>query len=214
LRDFEGIDWSGLPFRPLPLSQCGNLPARHPPSRTLPLAAPEDKLLLLGGFSGRELGDCHAFDIAAGKWACPAAPAGGADGAAPAGCAGCAGAIPPRSVFGAAAHACGGGRGGAGCGHGGHVLLYGGEVDPSTQGHAGAGGFSAEVLCLDPKSRACHALAPAPDVASSAAPGPRGWFGAAAAGAGAGGGGAAVVVFGGVDADNRRLDDVWVLQHA
>ena len=110
---------------------------------------------MLGGFSGRELGDCLAFDTASRRWR--AAPE-----------------IPPRSVFGAAVHVCsskdaaghghghgaegteggggvGGGGGGDGCGHGGHVLLFGGEVDPSTQGHAGAGGFSGEVCPALPR---------------------------------------------------------------
>ena len=112
---------------------------------------------MLGGFSGRELGDCLAFDTASRRWR--AAPE-----------------IPPRSVFGAAVHVCsskdaaggghghghghgaegvgggvGGGGGGDGCGHGGHVLLFGGEVDPSTQGHAGAGGFSGEVRPAVPR---------------------------------------------------------------
>lgn len=104
---------------------------------------------MLGGFSGKELGDAHAFDIATKTWACPPAPAqthadaAAADAAA--GCGGCALAIPPRSVFGAAVHVCDGAGGGAGCGHGGHVVVFGGEVDPSTQGHAGAGCFSDEV---------------------------------------------------------------------
>ena len=33
--------------------------------------------------------------------------------------------------------------------HGFDLFRYGGEVDPSTQGHEGAGNFSNEVFCFD-----------------------------------------------------------------
>eukprot|EP00967_Tisochrysis_lutea_P100225 scaffold149341_cov16-Tisochrysis_lutea.AAC.1 len=30
-----------------------------------------------------------------------------------------------------------------------HLIVFGGEIDPSTQGHAGAGDFSDDLLCWD-----------------------------------------------------------------
>ncbi|GBF97397.1 hypothetical protein Rsub_09562 [Raphidocelis subcapitata] len=183
LRDLWRYDPREAAWEEMPAAPEGALPR----GGAALVASPEgDALFVLGGFSGRELGDCHAFDTAARAWR-PAPE------------------IPPRSVFGAAVHACGGG-GGGGCRHAGHVVLFGGEVDPSTQGHAGAGGFSAEVHCIDPKRGDTHAVTPAPDAAAGA-PCARGWFASASVGG-------SLVVCGGVDTANVRLDDVWVLAHA
>lgn len=196
------------------------------------------------------------FDVSSRKWQCTAASAeesaaGGCCGgqaAGPAGAGGGGDAQPTgRSVFGAGVHSCGQAHAAGGmCDHHGHIVTFGGEVDPSTQGHAGegtaclplaipcfvcvfsrlitrrrqqagvllpcptnvrhhacrpagAGGFSSELWCLDTASLRWHKLA-----AEGPAPCARGWFGSCLVDG-------ALVVHGGVDVDNRRLDDLYTL---
>lgn len=67
------------------------------------------------GFCGDELEDLHAYNIASNTWRNLGPQAG----------------LPARSVFGAELHSCGA----AGCGHAGHVLLFGGEVSQATSLH-------------------------------------------------------------------------------
>jgi hypothetical protein len=143
-------------------------------------------LWVVGGFTGAEAGDVHRFDLAAGAW----------EAVAPAGAA-----LRPRSVFGRAAHACGS-AGGNACAHAGHIVLFGGEVDPADAalGHAGAGEFAADVLCLDTARREWHAEAPG----GAAAPAARGWAASAATPAG-------LALHGGVAEGNGRLSDLWLL---
>ena len=78
------------------------------------IALGRDKLLVLGGFSGKENSDVHAYDIAAQTWQQLASTTEAA----------CS--LTPRSVF-TAAHVA--------AEHA--VIVYGGEVDPSDKGHAG-----------------------------------------------------------------------------
>lgn len=61
-----------------------------------------------------------------------------------------------------------------------------------------------QVFCVDPSTKECHAL----DVAAGAAAAPRarGWFACAAPGG-------RLMLYGGLDRDNTRLADVWVLEH-
>lgn len=64
-----------------------------------------------------------------------------------------------------------------------------------------------QVFCIDLAAKSWHSL----KLASAAAPSPdapcaRGWFAAAAVGS-------KLVVSGGLDVNNSRLDDVWVLEH-
>lgn len=155
------------------------------------------RLYVLGGFNGAEMADTHCFDIDAARWSCCSGGGGGGGG------------VPdmplPRSVFGAAAHACGD----AGCSHGGGVVTFGGECAPSDKGHAGAGDFCAATLCLCAHGashergagggEAWHALD-----AGGEGPGPRGWFAHAALGG-------CLVLHGGLGGDNERLGDMWRL---
>lgn len=145
---------------------------------------------MVGGFCGRELGDHHAFDTAADAWC--------AAGSCP-----CqAEALPPRSVFGVHVIAPPSGKA--------LLVAFGGEVDPSDKGHEGAGQFAGDVLLCDPSEPLQWSRVP---VSGAQAPCPRGWY--ASAGplpAGAPGGMAGgVVVHGGLNVDNERLDDMFVL---
>ena len=75
----------------------------------------------------------------------------------------CRAGLPPRSVFGAAAHA-------------GRILLFGGEVAPvSDGGHAKAGQFSSDCFSFDPVAKAWTKLE-----AEGEGPAPRGWMAACA----------------------------------
>lgn len=125
----------------------------------------------------------------------------------------------PRSVFGAALHACGPPPASS-CGHGGHVLAFGGEVDPSDKGHDGAGDFTDSLVCFDPAAGGWHQLQlqagasaekPLGDEDGGSGgdkPCARGWFAVAAAPGGSGG----MFVSGGLDTSNERLGDLYVLE--
>lgn len=174
--------WRGLPSSPHIKGRGG---------AGLVASADGASLFVICGFCGHELSDAHRFDVASGGWDCP----------------GCceedmAAALPARSVFGLGSHACGAC---AACSHANHVLLFGGEVDPSTQGHEGAGAFSNDVFCMDTAhgrgaASAWHKLQP-----EGQPPMPRGWFAAAAVPGG-------MVVYGGNSASNERLEDMWLLK--
>lgn len=153
-------------------------------------------LLLFSGFPGKESKDCLLYRIADRAWEVLYDPAEGAapKAGAPPGSAAAWGALEPRSVC--ASFAVGGGHG---------VVVVGGEVAPSSLGHAGAGGFTDEVLLLDSAGDLRHVEVAGAD----GLPAPRGW-GAACAISGAAG-----LVFGGLtgtDEDPTRLGDCWVLQ--
>merc|ERR1711990_122602 len=79
----------------------------------------EGKLMVLGGFAGREVGDMWEFDVAAETWSCLSETL-----------------KPPRSV------ACCEGVGT-------RVLLFGGELQPSDRCHEGAGAFSSDTQIFD-----------------------------------------------------------------
>ena len=68
--------------------------------------------------------------------------------------------------------------------------------------------FAAQLFCVDLATKGWHALKPAAAAAGAAGAGPcaRGWFAAAAPGG-------QLTVHGGLDVDNQRLGDVWVLEH-
>jgi hypothetical protein len=153
------------------------------------------RLVVVGGFDGsKELADAHAFDVQARAWC--------------ASCASCEGAeptLPARSVLGVAAHTgCDGGHPTAAtgdCSHGGHVVAFGGECDPSvTRSHDTAGKFLGDAWCGDAASGAWHPLK-----AGGPGPGPRGWFASCAVPGG-------LVLHGGLDASNERLADCWRLK--
>ncbi|CAL5218389.1 g61 [Coccomyxa viridis] len=158
-------------------------------------SASGDALFVIGGFAGYELNDVHRFELAAGTWDCPDC------------CSGLAkerwSKLPARSVFGVAPHAasC------SACTHGGHLVLFGGEVNPSDQGHAGAGQFCNDMYCYDPNkadasgSGGWHKLQLD---SGSVPPTPRGWFAACATAQG-------LLVHGGNSPSNERLSDMYLL---
>lgn len=139
------------------------------------LAVAGGKVWVVYGFSGdHELDDVHCYDPATGEWAMVETT-----GDKPS----------PRSVF-------------CAVGVGKHVVVFGGEVDPSDLGHLGAGKFSAEAFALDTETGAWVRL----DDASDHHPGPRGWC---AFSAGALDGRRGLLVYGGNSPTNDRLDDIY-----
>jgi N-acetylneuraminic acid mutarotase len=149
-------------------------------------AAAAGALWVVGGFTGQEANDVHRFNLSSNNWEQVAVAS--TPGQTP---------FTARSVIGCGGHACGGG-----CAHDGHLLVFGGEIDPSDLGHAGAGQFSDATLCLDPAARCWHAVE-----VGGAAPGPRGWV-ASTEMAGRG-----VIVSGGMDDSNTRLSDLFLLDY-
>lgn len=97
-------------------------------------------LYVMGGFNGAEMADCHSYDIETHTWSCPTccSPVDSAGTAEPHDHAGTCGSktnscmVMPlaRSVFGAAVHgACdSAAQANGSCGHGGHIIAFGGEV--------------------------------------------------------------------------------------
>lgn len=80
------------------------------------------------------------------------------------------------------------------------VTLFG-ERDPSSLGHAGAGKMLQDVWLYDIKSEEWRRV----DIGSMEAPPARGWFDADVLEA------SKIVVAGGLNEMNERLDDVWIL---
>ena len=146
----------------------------------------DGSLWVIGGFTGKEASDIHRYDLAAGKWeeiqvaSVPGQPL-----------------FTARSVFGRGGHSCG-----TKCGHSGHILVFGGEIDPSDLGHEGAGDFSNTNFCLDPKTLTWHDIHVSGDI-----PGPRGWLASTEVP------GKGVVVSGGMDNSNTRLTDLYYLDY-
>lgn len=139
------------------------------------LFVPNDgnSVYVLGGFNGAELDSCYRFDLRGRSWH-PVASMPGA-----------------RSVFGCANM--GGGR----------AILFGGEVDPGTQGHLGAGTMTAEVLMFDPANEAQSWQVISCDGAHQ--PTPRGWLEIARLSANR------ILVVGGLSSSNERLADAFIL---
>ena len=153
------------------------------------VAVNDTELYVVGGFTGAESGDVYRFDIAQNQWEAleiKQPPEDNAHGRS----------FTPRSVFGKATHApqsC--------CAHSGNIIIFGGEVDPSDQGHAGAGLFDNTTFCLDTKERAWNVLI---NDDTATGPSPRGW--AASCGCDQG-----ILVHGGIDTTNTRLGDFFIL---
>lgn len=144
-------------------------------------------LWVLGGFTGSEASDVHRFDLRANAW--EEVPARGD-----------AVRFSARSVFARASHSS---CAAAACGHRDHILVFGGEVDPCDQGHAGAGQFADDLCCLDTSALSWHRVAAAGAVGGEG-PAPRGWAASSEVPAG-------LVVSGGIDESNTRLGDLWLL---
>ncbi len=118
-------------------------------------------------------------------------------------------ALPARSVFGTVVH---GECGKDGCELAGGLLVYGGEVDPSAKGHDGAGDFCSTLLHY--RAGAGWKLLEAARAGTGAGegPGPRGWF-ACDTLRGTRGSAVGLVLHGGLDGNNERLGDMYVLEH-
>lgn len=140
------------------------------------LAVAGGRLWVIYGFSGEELDDVHAFDPVEGAWALMETT-----GDKPS----------PRSVFSTVVI-------------GKFVLIYGGEIDPSDQGHLGAGMFSREVFVLDTETRVWRRLEEFEEGVEH--PGPRGWCAFAGAKIG---GEEGLLVYGGNSPTNDRLGDIF-----
>lgn len=135
-----------------------------------------DKIWVIYGFSGVELDDVHCFDPVSGEWALIETT-----GEKPT----------PRSVF-------------STVGIGKYAILYGGEIDPSDQGHLGAGMFSGEVFALDTDTGMWKKWEDLADTDHH--PGPRGWCAFSAAQQQGKDG---LLVYGGNSPTNERLNDIF-----
>lgn len=142
------------------------------------LAVAQGKIWVVYGFSGEEMDDVHCFDPAHKTWT--QVETSGQKPTA-------------RSVFCTLAN-------------GKHIIVYGGEIDPSDQGHLGAGQFSGEVYALDTETLAWRKLEDKVD--SDGHPGPRGWCAFAGTRQGDRQG---LLVYGGNSPSNDRLDDIFFL---
>jgi len=134
----------------------------------------QDQIVIVAGFAGEETNDGHAFDLHKAAWE-PQLLTQLND-------------LRPRSVC--VAHATAS-----------HIYLFGGEVDPSSLGHEGAGGFANDVVQISPDGVTTHAP-------TDASPTTRGW-------ADGDGNDKALYVFGGLTGDDSnpvRLNDLWKLE--
>jgi N-acetylneuraminic acid mutarotase len=146
------------------------------------------KLLgVVAGFSGTETNDGHSFEVEAEEWAFNSLELDG---------------LRPRSV-------CVGGS----FPSAGMSILFGGEVDPSSKGHEGAGSFENDLVLLEESTGTyLETIHPNKNTNNGAIPQPRGWSSGAVAETNNGG---ALFVFGGLSGDDttpKRLDDLWKLQ--
>ncbi|XP_068642444.1 thiohydroximate-O-sulfate sulfur/sulfate-lyase (nitrile-forming) NSP5 [Aristolochia californica] len=141
------------------------------------LAVIDGRIWVVYGFAGEEVDDVHCFDPSSGKWSQVETT-----GEKPS----------PRSVFSTA-------------GIGKYVFIYGGEIDPSDQGHLGAGKFGGEVYALDTQTGDWRKWGE--EVESGSHPGPRGWCAFSAARRGKEEG---LLVYGGNSPTNDRLDDIYI----
>ncbi|KAF7833152.1 Nitrile-specifier protein 5 [Senna tora] len=140
------------------------------------LAVVQGKIWVVYGFSGEEADDVHCFDPAQKCWA-QVETIGEKPTA--------------RSVFSSVAF-------------GKQIIIFGGEIDPSDQGHMGAGKFSAEAYALDTETLAWKRLDDQPD--SGIHPGPRGWC---AFSGGRRDGKEGLLLYGGNSPSNDRLNDIF-----
>ncbi|ESR61052.1 kelch repeat protein [Citrus sinensis] len=140
------------------------------------LIVTQGKIWVVYGFAGVEVDDVHCFDPAHAQWA--QVETSGEKPTA-------------RSVF-------------STVGIGKHIVVYGGEVDPSDLGHLGAGKFAGELYSLDTETLVWTRWDDGPG--SDHHPGPRGWCAFAG---GLRGGKHGLLVYGGNSPSNDRLDDIY-----
>ncbi|KAL3693044.1 hypothetical protein R1sor_006695 [Riccia sorocarpa] len=152
----------------------------HPSSSTcIPRGGPglvvvNGAVWVIFGFNGRELKDVHRYDVANKSWEEVETTSDKPTG---------------RSVSGTSVFER-------------NILIYGGEVDPSDQGHLGAGAFSDEIWVLDSELRVWSK--PQVTVEGSRNPGARGWYAFSSYEN-------SMLVYGGNSDSNDRLDDMFVL---
>jgi len=154
-------------------------------------ATSETELYVIGGFTGKEIGQVYRFDVKQNTWEELQIEQPNNTKFR----------FTPRSVFARASH---GSLSVAGscaqsCSHNGHIIVFGGEVDPSDMGHAGAGLFDNTCFCLDTKLKSWHVIE---DIQHQ--PCPRGWAASCQCEEG-------LIIHGGIDVHNARLDDLYML---
>ena len=187
--DLHEFDITTSTWRELPTLDAEGAPwCKGRGGAAITISSSGKTLFVVGGFSGEENGDVYAYDLRRETWAKLG------DDMLPR----------PCSVTGIATL-------------GDHVVVFGGEVDPSEKGHEGAGAFSNDVSVFrvtDGDEGEGGAAATATPVAVAFAapdaprPTPRGWLGFTATGP------ASAVLFGGLagdDASPLRLNDTWTL---
>ena len=147
------------------------------------LVAYKDKLFVIGGFCGHELRDVHIFDLSKQTWQ-------EVTGGKP---------MPARSVFACALLP----RSSNSTSDTSHdwIVVFGGEVDPSDLGHAGAGDYVDEVFGLNPERTV---LGWQRFDVQGAAPSPRAWLASTSLSS-------SMVLHGGSAPDNSRLTDMFFL---
>ncbi|KAK1268752.1 Nitrile-specifier protein 2 [Acorus gramineus] len=143
------------------------------------LVVVEGKVWVVYGFAGEEVDDVHAYDVEKRTW-----ERVGTGGERPS----------ARSVFCAARV----GR---------RVVVFGGEVDPSEEGHLGAGRFSGEAYVLDTETRMWARAVEGEK--GEHHPGARGWCAHAGA---VRDGKEGLIVYGGNSPSNDRLDDFYFFE--
>lgn len=150
-------------------------------------AAPSaNALVVIAGYSGKENGDVHMYDIASDAWIQLGAKA-------------LSNKLRPRSVAGTCTLNKNGEK----------VVIFGGEVDPSSKGHDGAGGFANDIVLFDTRT---GVLSNSLNLAPTSDPSPqqRGWTHTEPLSDGR-----SFVVFGGLSGDDsapQRLQDLHVMK--
>lgn len=139
------------------------------------LAVVGTDVFVVGGFAGREMSDVHRYDTLASTWSQLSLDTD----------------LPPRSVFGIASLDS-------------SIFTFFGEIDPSDQGHMGAGGFSKDCYALDTRGKAGWKAI----TCTGNAPEARGWMTVASCHWNSTNG---VLVFGGNNINNDRLNDCHFL---
>ncbi|XP_033736506.1 nitrile-specifier protein 5-like [Pecten maximus] len=132
-------------------------------------------LFVVAGFAGKETSDVYKYDTDSKTWSKLALDKE----------------LPPRSVFGITSMST-------------FIIVWFGEVDPSDQGHLGAGGFSKDGYMMDTCSKAGWELISS----SGETPEARGWMQVAPCQLNDTNG---VFLFGGNNLDNKRLNDCHYL---
>jgi len=150
-----------------------------------------DKIFLLGGFAGCgcdgvEMADIYVYDLKSKQWTIMVQT------------------LPtPKSVCIATGITMNGKD------H--YIVIIGGEVDPSTRGHEGAGGFCNDLILVHEDSLEIQTIKEKDQQNKNEWPLPRGW----SAGCPTTGNGSEIIVFGGLTGDDqnpKRLNDLWICE--